>query len=402
MSALAAYPTLPLPAYKSKLQIVEDESGLHVRRRVGSNGIVVFLSLWWLFWTFGCGVLVFLLIDHPSWGTVLFAIPFFALWVGTPFLIRCEMWGMEELVLGEVALSYRKGVRKFARQWTVPRVDIRRVCIVFGDLRNSENELELYGLLIKTHGESFIFADGAQLPECKTILEILAERLEQADRDGDEIVDWDQRHIAPEDVEIVGISDVPRSQPDGSRICCAQADDTSQFTSLPNSRREIVLAVVGVAFLNLFWNGIVGVFIYKLITDFEWLLFFFLIPFEVIGVSLIGYFVWMLLTPWKSVSYAFTSHNIGRRFRLGRFRRDRYYDAGRLNRIELRWTDNPQVLGDRDKHSFHELGDDSPCSLAFVDNDNRDTLEIFSLTEAEARWMADVLLRGYHGDWFEN
>ena len=75
-------------------------------------------------------------------------------------------------------------------------------------------------------------------------------------------------------------------------------------------------SLLGTAAICLFWNGIVGVFVYVLVTGEAeqdtggngfWFLFFFLIPFEVIGLGLLVAFLAVLVTPLTSRSWTFGS-----------------------------------------------------------------------------------------------
>src|SRR5205823_7540444 len=64
-------------------------------------------------------------------------------------------------------------------------------------------------------------------------------------------------------------------------------------------------AIVATTFLNLFWNGIVGLFALMWLVQFDLFLFVFLIPFEVIGLCLCALWLATLTAPAWRLSWVF-------------------------------------------------------------------------------------------------
>lgn len=93
-----------------------------------------------------------------------------------------------------------------------------------------------------------------------------------------------------------------------SRVASAALAAESYLPKVPGGGGALTLEpqstpfgrVFGMLFVALFWNGIVSVFVWQLVLSFqrgspEWFLAIFLIPFELIGLALIGGFFWSVL-----------------------------------------------------------------------------------------------------------
>jgi len=386
---------LPFSA-KPKVRIWEDEEGLHLRRRTGSILAGVFLSLWWIGWSAGCVLLTIKFFAQPILLLACWAMIFWTAWLGAIFFIRHLFWGVEELCIGRDQLAYGTGIRRAKWERQVPLDQVRGVR--WFEEKDIENPYREYGFLIKTAEETIRFGKGIKREESQKLSELIRARFDEPIRSQEEPVYWNDPEQQPEDIEILPLSEIPVAAPPDARMRLDAEGGTLQFTSLKPSQNSYLLSILGVCFFAAFWNGIVVAFIYKLIHEFEWELFFFLIPFELIGLGLIGWVIWISLAPWRHVSYAFTKELIGRRVSMWSWKSDRFFPAENLDRVELRRPTNPDVTGLG--VSFFDVIEDYHLQLAFVDTAGEVILEICHLTEAEARWIADVLLREYHDDWF--
>ena len=126
-----------------------------------------------------------------------------------------------------------------------------------------------------------------------------------------------------------------------------------------------------------------------------WGLFVFLIPFEAIGLGMVLAFVAALLEPVHRTRWTFTRWGIEQRHTwLGLGPRWTWTVEG-LERIELR-RDGPSG-----KRRFGSTtsgnGEGRGCRLSLVDRENAELCSIGGLTEGEARWMGDVLLKEREG-----
>ena len=145
-------------------------------------------------------------------------------------------------------------------------------------------------------------------------------------------------------------------------------------------------------------SSIVSVFVLELRRDFQWFLFFFLIPFEVIGLAMFGAWFLALAAPGCRERWRFGWDEVQHRRSLFGIGWTRRYRAGPLSRIEL--EKRPASSGARANHGRLNLTDSGgDYLLSFVSRDEGIAFQIKGLTEGEARWIADNVLRA-HPEWF--
>jgi hypothetical protein len=187
---------------------------------------------------------------------------------------------------------------------------------------------------------------------------------------------------------------VPLEPPSDSRARLRRDPEAVEFSW----RGRWSLAAIGAtAFVCLFWNGVVSVFVYQLFQQFQWFLCLFLVPFEVIGLVMFAAWFGALTAPAWRRAWTFRGSEIARLysgFGIGWAKR---YEVDTLDRIELqrRTAGNGQAQ----ELSPDILRPGAQYSLSFVRPDGTELLEVGGLTEGEARWMADVLFRDFPG-WF--
>lgn len=163
---------------------------------------------------------------------------------------------------------------------------------------------------------------------------------------------------------------------------------------------EWSLATVAVLTLvQLFWNGIVGVFIYQLIQDFQWFLFFFLIPFEAMGLFLAALWLAALTAPAWRLTWAFGEREATRRWNVSdadaivfSFGWSKRFDIRPPIRIELRRREGKEQWGSLGGVLFQPDGE---YDLAFLGREDKPLLTIERLNEGDARWIADTLLHAF-------
>lgn len=155
-------------------------------------------------------------------------------------------------------------------------------------------------------------------------------------------------------------------------------------------------------FAACFWNGIVSVFILGLcgvIPSSEslqggiwWLLFFFLIPFEIIGLVLIYAFFTNIMEPFRVTKWSFRFGQAA--FQSG-FAGATTFSLGGWSSMTVRLTsdleDEQEDCLDEDDIQWYD--EDYSWELAFLDSDEKPLATIDGLYKSEALWMADVVLR---------
>ncbi len=382
---------------ETTVEILDDERGLCLQRFNGSLGAGVFLSLFWIGWTVGCAFMLRDALVEPSLSHLLFPIPFWAVWIGLPFLIRHQFKAVEDLLIGEQDVVYATGAPVPKPEQTVPRQEIRRVDTYVD--RDFDSTIEESGVLIETTAQPIRFAVGASQDECEWLARLIRSRLN---------VLLDQRSESPvttkaltKDVEVLEFDETPHPQPADSRIRCVHADGTAQFISLRQPWSGTV-PLIGSLVLFVVSSAVFSGLFIDVVGNIRWDRVFPLLMFGLIAFGSACFSVSVLVRPWKRVTYAFSSLQIARRWQVGPFRHARFFPAENLDRLELRLTVNYTPSLPAHSTMFIDGRTDLPFSLAFVDDSEKDVLEIRNLTQPEARWMADVLLREYDQDWFSN
>jgi len=189
-----------------------------------------------------------------------------------------------------------------------------------------------------------------------------------------------------------------------------RVDDFDQVQFVQRGRFSIS-SVAGLLFINAFWNGIVSVFVLGGLFNvlempdgqkFEgpggfgwWFMFLFLIPFEIVGLIMFVGLLMALLEPFRKTTWSFTRSTIETRLSWFGLGPKRSHNITLLDRIELRRGDEEKKKrrsSMRVRSNMHAT-DEDPYSLVFFETDEFELSRIDGLTEGEARWIADVLLR---------
>jgi hypothetical protein len=185
-------------------------------------------------------------------------------------------------------------------------------------------------------------------------------------------------------------------------------EDPPTFAFRQNGRWNLG-ALAGVLFVNVFWNGIVSVFVMVLLGRMPidnppqggewWFLFVFLIPFEGIGLIMVALLVIVVLEPFRRTTWCFERDCIVCRWRWPVYCRTRAWEVGGLDRLELRWAKGSDPRGRQAADIATTLTGPLSFELAVVSAVNVDLCTVASLTEGEARWMAGVILER-RSEWF--
>lgn len=448
-------PPVPVPEEanaqpKLSVQFERIGDGVRIVNAKRHWAIAAFLMLWLSIWTMGCIMLVGAVIAQFSFFTLLFALPFWAAEVFVLAILGTLIASREDFTLDEAGVSYLYrvyGLRiqnrqvplaeitSFARKWEPPKDD-----------ENNSRSLGTHAVLMKTIGAPLKFAAGVTKEERDWLALTLNECLASLKRYSGPITRVEEEAEVSPSLSSE-LPDVLELRPPSAAQVSAPSDTTwvqhydfDAFTFV--QRGQLTLAGLGfMLFVCLFWNGIVGVFVGLLfgftpdgrkdaVQGFEWwFLFLFLIPFELIGLMIIGGLIAMLLEPvrrsrWilyrNAIAYRVAWLGIGRTWR---------YEITELDCLELRKqptkkANDAQNNGGKpassdatktregllDELDEEETEDESngdlmaprtgnQYHLAFMDTQRREVCRIEYLTLGEACWMADVVLRERSG-WF--
>jgi hypothetical protein len=362
---------------RTRVECVDGE--LVLWRRVGSLATGCFLLFWLSFWTIGCVALVGLVAREPTVEHLLFATPFLSSWVFVAFLLVWMLRGYECLRIGPDGLRLRSGALVPLGERRVPLGELMGVGY-FSKVTDTETGATEFGLTIATVGRPVRFARGIEPMEGRWLAEQVHRHLQTLIRDRAVELRQEETSKPAVRVEVLGPDKVVAGPPSDSVIRKPDEWDGTVFVR----RGTFSLAALGgVTFVALFWNGVVGVFVLQLLKEFQWFLFVFLIPFEVIGFSMFLGWLAVLTAPSRVERWTVSPGEISVRFSVLGLGRTRRYESDRLGRIELRRIGGNTKAGPG--WQGHE--GDTPYSLGLVGREGQDLLVIGGLTEGEARWM---------------
>jgi hypothetical protein len=392
------------PQYR-EVRIKEVGGDLELSYRSPSGCGACFLLVWLTGWTAGCFMIVGQALSDPRFFTFLAAAPFLASWFFVVGVLIWMLFGVERARLGHEGLEHRLTALVTLSRRQVPRAELKKVrpgmaVRQMGDSKRGEEPC----LTFETLGQPIDFACGISEEEQRWLVEWLNDYLDALGPHGPP-----QRPsaghgdgITTERRGILRPAATPVEPPSGSRIECRHHLDTIEFVW--RGRRSLA-AITVMTLANLFWNGIVGLFIFKQIQDFNWFLLFFMIPHEVIGLCLgAAWFVALTAPVWR-LTWTFGERQITRRlqasdadaivFDIGWSKR---FDVQPPVRIELRTREKKKGSVSWWSLLSHPEGE---YTLSFLDEENNELLAIKGVTEGDARWIADMLLRAFPS-WSKN
>lgn len=386
-------------ARRVRIEEVDGDLELSYRRRPW--GTAGFLLLWWIAWTGFTTLLLWKVVTEPSVMFILFAVPFVTAWLFVFVLLSWMLLGTEHVRLGRGGLEYRMAILVTLSQRTIPREELKCVSAGLTTYQVGREDEPLRGepcLKFETMGQPLQFAPGISEEEQRWLIERLNEYL---DTPGPNEAS-NGRSDAPTDVrktshgEILQAAVMTVEPPSDSRIEMRPHLDTVEFLW---QGEWSVSAILGTTSLTLFWNGGLAVFLYQQTQDFNWFLFSFLIVHEVIGLCLLALWLATLTAPSWCLTWTFGEREITRRLSVSDANAV-VFDLGWTKRaviqapirIELRRREREKWSGSLWVLFSHPDGE---YSLYFLDQADKELLALKDLTEGDARWIADVLLRAF-------
>ncbi len=387
------------------VDLTQSPDGIAITTRQSRGAGGGFLLLWLIMWTVGCVFLAGTIIADPSLGTIMFAVPFFAAWLAVATFLVWSFFGTETLLVRRDRVLF---LRKAFVQLTAKSIDAGDVQ-QFRTCRSSyqENDCYLWGIEVTTIGKPIRF--GFRIPQQERLW-LISELNAFLDLDGpdagsDTKTAATRQSESPVDSTRLTSANVRDEAPEDSSWLCDEGPTTVEFYQ---RGRLKILTVLGLLFINAFWNGIVSVFVMALWgvlpvdngmpQGIEWWgMFVFLIPFEVIGLAMFAGLVLALAEPFRQTTWYVDQQQITHTIRWPVFRRTRIYECDAIDRLELRRSEDDEDQK-KNRSSWTAWMDSGSFDVTFVDDDNTDVCTIEGLTEGEARWMAGQVLE-CHPEW---
>jgi hypothetical protein len=308
---------------------------------------------------------------------ILFAVPFWVSWLFVAAKLMDSLFSYHRFILDTEGLAHEWRALLSLSCHQVPLSEIRRFQVRL--FRVDSETGSTTGIEVVTMGRSLTL--GTRLPDLER--DWLAYRLDEHLRH----LQWRAGMTNSGEIDLIDC-----------RRCGIPADCSwsvgEEFMALEFRQhgRFNPVGVLGLAFLSLFWNGIVGVFVSILFgwrpgkpmpQGFEWWgLFFFLLPFEAIGLALIASLLLEMLEPFRLTRWIIaptTIEHVTTRLGLPLWRRGRY-PFDRLAEVTIR-----DDLGSSNTKPTYPTGEQ--YSLLLSDANRCEICSISGLTLGEARWM---------------
>ena len=392
--------TLTVQPSRRVVRIEEVDGGLELSYRWPRWGTPSFLLLWLIGWTAGTGFLLWNVFTHPSVEQALFAVPFVGAWLMVFVVLAWMLFGRESVRIRCEGLEYQTTLLLPLSRRTVPLVELKNVSADLADWQ--ENDKDVPCLRFETMGQPLRFAAGIGEQEQHWLVKRLNEYLDLL-RPQDTAKGRKVSPILAEEScheEILRLAATPIEPPSDSRIDVRRRAETVEFLW----QGEWSLgAIARTSIFMLFWNGAVSVFLWQCYEDPNFLWFsFFLILHVAFGLFLCAVWLVALTAPLWRLTWTFGEHQITRRLSVS--------DANAVV-FDLGWTKQFDVqpfvrlvLRRQKKQSGkRQLGSllpllshpDGEHSLSFLAKVGKESFTIKDLTEGDARWIADVLLRAF-------
>jgi hypothetical protein len=337
---------------------------------------------------------------------LLFSIPFFAAEVFVGCLVFFMLFFREELTLTAMGARYQAWIIWPIKDMHYELIQLQKFVVKETSNSDSPN----YSLLLETTGTALSMCAGLPMVQIHWLVFDLNQQL--ARFKGVEISTeerkFDSQELSPEDeapIELRPPVEAVVHRPDDSRWHKIVDFDEIRF----QQRGRLGLGEFGgLLFVNLFWNGITGVFACLLLglTPEEqqpegaewWFLFFFLIPFEVIGLCMFLALLIYVLEPIRTTSWVFYRNRLEYRLRWLGLGPTWHYEIQELDRLELHKKLAASAAKQSLKFPTSQL-EGQHYSLKIINKKLEPICSIDSLTLAEACWMANEILTERQG-WF--
>lgn len=382
------------------VRIQEVDDGLELSYHWRLWGTPSFLLLWLMGWTAGTGFLLWNVFTNPSVLHALYAVPFVAAWLLVFVLLAWMLFGREGVRIDSEGLEYQTTLLLPLSRRTVPLTELKNVSADLADWK--ENDMDLRCLRFETMGQPLRFAAGIGEQEQHWLVERLNEYLDllrpHGTANGQKVAPIVAEESCQE--EILRRASMPIEPPSDSRIDVSRQAETVEFLW----QGEWSLGTIaGISFIILFWNGAVSVFLWQCYEDPNVLWFsFFVVLHAAFGLFLFAVWFVALTAPLWRLTWTFGEHQITRRLSVSDANAV-VFDFGWSKRFAIQPFVRLALRRQKKQSRNRQLGSllpllshpDGEHSLSFLAEEGKELLTLKHLTEGDARWIADVLLRTF-------
>lgn len=386
-------PEPPRPeALRSKL--LDDGSTMIVEVREGSIVLAVFLGVWLTFWTIGCVALIQKCIAGPTFESILFGVPFWASWIAVSFAVLASLFSRSRLAFSDWGLQYESSILRPVWQANVPLHELRSARVLEeldgdGDRTSS--------IQVLTTGRHVLF--GPSLPEREK--EWLAFRF-------NEFIRLRQQVLEIKPLTSGGQADcrnVPALRDSTWRRIDAATQDFSRLGEpdsvvLEHCGRWNVSTILGLLFLNSFWNGITASITWQALRGnvpvddaFPVPLWLFLLPFQLVGCGMLLALLAAVVAPWTTTRWTFRPGAIRVTSTVLGFCWSDVQQPIRGEILHGAVRDDlkrPRRFGFPDR-SRSDNRDGTSWGLLLTNDQSHEVCSLSGLTLAEAMWLKGVL-----------
>ena len=352
-----------LVQYKDGLTTIRQKS---ISSSLARLGLAAFLMFWLAGWSFVCVSILQELSNKFTWFTLLFSIPFFVGWFAGATALMSILFGRQQINIAKDRLEVVHRVI----------IPISRQEVLFKEIFGLKVDTveNFSSLKVESSGQDLILCQNTNLKRLAALQDFLYEQLPSIDNPGD----------FPSSEK----NSVAKKRPfSPAKSSWYFEDNFSLETVLANKGSFALGTFLGVLATNLFWNGIIGVFIVKLVVDWtgptgvDWSETFFITPFVLIGLAMMALLAAIVLEPFRKTTYVFSDREIEWNFT--------YFGIGRTKT----WPIAGAVaigISDNSKGAPEELADGTDYKLGFS-NQGTEKMAITSLSLAEAEWIGTQL-----------
>lgn len=332
-----------------------------------------FMAVWLSFWTLGCVFLAGMLINDFSVFLLVFSLPFFASWFAGAAFLLFMLFGREQMYIDALGIEFRTLCLICLSKTRVPFKEVRSISI-----KEAKDSEDSSAVIVETVGKPIKVGSDLSQRELRELANFLRDQVpglgKQPLIEEGEQSDESNAHLQ-----------IRKKRPS---LCRWDVEPSfGGETTFINRGRFELGPLLGSLFINIFWNGIVTVFLLAPFQDdvaggkeMGWFLYLFLTPFILIGLCMLFHLVTLLLEPLRTSRFTISDRSITRVTRYLLF-----------SRTKLAIVIGPVDMGVQQKQkSKSAASEGSNFSISFEES-SKQLMLWKNLTRGEAEWLTTTI-----------